>query len=98
MSYWYGSLYVVIEGWKQLRLSDPKIDPLMLSPNVSYLKAYRNGVFHFQRNYFDKRFTGFMDSKSSVEWVRKIHSELGEYFLRRRMTPQSGINDKGKSS
>ena len=24
MSYWYGSLYVVIEGWRQLRLTDPK--------------------------------------------------------------------------
>jgi hypothetical protein len=86
MSYWYGSLYVVIEGWRQLQLTDPKIDPLLLSPNVRFLKKYRDGVFHFQRNYFDDRFLGFIKAGDSVEWVRTIHSELGEYF--RREIPQ----------
>jgi hypothetical protein len=46
MSYWYGTLYVVIEGWKELKLSDPKIDALLDSPNVELLRRYRNGVFH----------------------------------------------------
>ena len=80
MSYWYGSLYVVIEGWRQLRLTDPKIDRLLLSPNVWLLKKYRDGVFHFQRNYCDDRFLNFIKAGDSVEWVRTIHSELGEYF------------------
>ena len=92
MSYWYGSLYVVIEGWRQLRLTDPKIDPLLLSPNVRLLKKYRDGVFHFQKNYFDDRFLGFIKAKDSVEWVRTIHSELGEYF--RREIPKLG-KEKG---
>ena len=82
MSYWYGSLYVVIEGWRQLRLTDPKIDPLLVSSNVALLKKYRNGVFHFQKNYFDDRFLGFVKAADSVPWVRTIHSEFGEYFLR----------------
>lgn len=86
MSYWYGSLYVVIEGWRQLQLTDPKIDLLLLSSNVRFLKKYRDGVFHFQRNYFDDRFLGFIKAGHSVEWVRTIHSELGEYF--RREIPQ----------
>jgi hypothetical protein len=81
MSYWYGSLYVVIEGWRQLRLTDSKIDPLISSPNVGLLKKYRDGVFHFQRNYFDDRFTGFVSYQDSVTWVRAIHSEFGRYFL-----------------
>jgi hypothetical protein len=76
----------VIEGWRQLRLTDPKIDPLLLSPNVRLLKKYRDGVFHFQKNYFDDRFLGFIKAGDSVEWVRTIHSELGEYF--RREIPQ----------
>jgi hypothetical protein len=82
MSYWYGSLYVVIEGWRQLRLTDPKIDPLLLSPNVRSLRKYRDGVFHFQRNYFDDRFLNFIKARDSVAWVRTIHSELGAYFRR----------------
>jgi len=81
MSYWYGTLYVVIEGWKQLRLSDPRLDKLIKSPNVGRLKLYRNGVYHFQRNYFDDRFAGFMKSKDSVAWVREVHSEFGRFFL-----------------
>ena len=93
MSYWYGSLYVVIEGWKQLQLTDPKIDPLLLSPNVRLLKKYRDGVFHFQRNYFDDRFGNFMKAGDSVEWIRTIHSELGEYF--RREVPK--INSGGQT-
>ncbi len=95
MSYRYGSLYVVIEGWKQLRLTDPKIDPLLLSPNVRLLKKYRDGVFHFQRNYFDDRFIGFVKAEDSVQWVRTIHSELGEYFRREipLLDPMVGQSD-----
>jgi hypothetical protein len=49
LSYWYGDLYVVIEGWTALGLSDIKIDALLKSPNVELLRRYRNGVFHFQK-------------------------------------------------
>jgi hypothetical protein len=49
MSYWYGSLYVVIEGWKQLRLRDPKIDPLLLSPNVSNFQKRKTGPQQLMR-------------------------------------------------
>lgn len=54
MSYWYGGLYVVIEGWQRLKLSDDIIDNLLISSNVQLLKRYRNGVFHFQKEYIDK--------------------------------------------
>ena len=82
MSYWYGGLYVVIEGWQQLRLSDSTIDELLASPNVRLLKEYRNGVFHFQRAYFDKRFTNFMtEGENVVDWVRDLNRAFGEYFL-----------------
>jgi hypothetical protein len=39
MSYWYGSLYVVVEGWRELNETDPKVDPLISSPHVDRLKA-----------------------------------------------------------
>ena len=60
MSYWYGGLYVVIEGWKALNLSDDIINELLDSRNVKLLKRYRNGVFHFQHDYHDRRFHEFM--------------------------------------
>jgi hypothetical protein len=85
MSYWYGGLYVVIEGWKALGLSDAVIDDLLASPNVELLRRYRNGVFHFQRVYDDERFHEFMtQGTDEVAWVRTLNEQFGRYFLERR--------------
>lgn len=82
MSYWYGGLFVVIEGWSELGLSDQKIDALLESPNVDLLRRYRNGVFHFQKEYNDKRFEGLIkEGKKPVEWIRQLNLEFGRYFL-----------------
>src|SRR5258705_5390896 len=55
LSYWYAGLYVVCEGWQELKLTDPEIDKLLGSPNLDVLRRYRNGVFHYQQDYFDTR-------------------------------------------
>jgi hypothetical protein len=82
MSYWYGGLYVVIEGWQELSLSDHTIDAMIQSSNVQLLKRYRNGVFHFQKEYNDERFLAFMrDGHDTVQWVRSLNLEFGRYFL-----------------
>ena len=82
MGYWYSGLYVVIEGWQELKLSDDKIDQLLASPNVRLLKRYRHGVFHFQKKYSDERFIEFMrDGDNEVHWVRTLNLEFGRYFL-----------------
>jgi hypothetical protein len=89
MSYWYGGLYVVIEGWKALSLSDTIIDELLRSPNVKLLKRYRHGVFHFQRNYHDKRFVEFMSQGvNEVAWVRSLNEQFGRYFLEQLTPPE----------
>jgi len=83
MSFWYGELYVVVEGFQNLKLSDPTIDPLLASPNLALLKRYRNGVFHYQRDYFDDRFLDFMQKgKKSAEWAARLTGSIGEYLLR----------------
>jgi len=82
MSYWYGGLYVVIEGWKELGFADPEIDDLLKSPNVDILRRYRNATFHFQREYFADKMTDFMTKgQNAVEWVRTLNSAFGRYFL-----------------
>ena len=83
MSYWYGGLYVVIEGWFELGLKDQVIDPLLKSPNVALLKRYRNGIFHFQKDYMDERFHEFMASNDCVPWVRHLTNAFGDYFAAR---------------
>jgi hypothetical protein len=82
MSYWYGGLYVVIEGWRVLKLTDPTIDTLLRSPNVGLLRQYRNGTFHFQRKYFNDKFNDlFAKGTDTVAWVRNLNAEFGRYFL-----------------
>ena len=82
MSYWYGGLYVVIEGWKKLGFHDPDIDYLINSPNVVLLRRYRNGAFHFQKDYFDKRFQEFWQEQGTVAWVRELNKKFSDFFLR----------------
>ncbi len=83
MSLWYGLLYVVIEGWKSLKLGDATIDELLRSPNTDLLKCYRNASFHYpkKRKYHDERFENFFKESTTVEWVRKLNSEFGRYFF-----------------
>jgi hypothetical protein len=81
MSYWYGMLYVVIEGWRELKLSDPTIDPLLQSPHVHLLRRYRNGVFHFQEKYWSDKVIGFVGTPESGRWIRELHEAIGEFLL-----------------
>jgi len=83
MSFWYGELYVVIEGWNNLQLTDKTVDALLAeSDMVNLLKRYRNGTFHYQRSYFDSRFIDLMSEDRTVKWIRKLNNALGAYFLR----------------
>jgi hypothetical protein len=92
MSYWYGGLFVVCEGWQELGLSDAKVDPLLDSPNLDLLKRYRHGAFHFQKDYFDGRFLQFEAEQNSAKWVHDLSEALGDWFLewlQERKTPSN---------
>ena len=82
LSLWYGILYVVVEGWEALKIRDDTIDKLLKNPNKKLLKDFRNGVFHFQKNYNDKRFQKFYKSKDSAQWVLQLHTNFSEWFLK----------------
>jgi len=83
MSYWYAGLYVVIEGWQGLKLQDTVIDNLLKREDyVDLLRKYRNGVFHYQKDYFDSRFAEvWFQKKEFVTWIRELNGQFGRYFL-----------------
>lgn len=85
MSFWYAGVYVIIEGWRELQLADRRIEELLNHENyVELLRRYRNGIFHFQKEYFDQRLANvWMEKEEFVQWIRTLNKELGRYFLER---------------
>jgi hypothetical protein len=84
MSLWYAQLYTVIEGWHETKQKDSKVDELLnQTDNISLLRRYRNGTAHFQKDYFDSRFTNFVSKDGSTLWIRESHEALSNYFLQR---------------
>lgn len=81
MALWYGSLYVVVEGWLEIGMSDPEVDQLLKSPNTDLLRGVRNSVFHFQKHWLDDRLAKFFASNDSVVWVRTLTKALRRVLI-----------------
>lgn len=83
LSYWYGALYVVVEGWRELGLTDDEIDGCLAeTANVDLLRRYRNATFHFQRRYHDAKFMDLISAgQGVVEWVQRLQAAFDRYFV-----------------
>jgi hypothetical protein len=81
MEYWYGGLYVVCEGWKDIGLSDPAVDALLADPKIEALRRFRNAAFHFQRDYLSQKKNDFVSTDGSVPYIREVSKELDRWFL-----------------
>jgi hypothetical protein len=84
LSFWFASLSTTIEGWLELKLADPGIDPLLAKTDcVALLKRYRNGVAHFQKSYWDARFGEMISQPDTATWAEALTQAFGNYFSRR---------------
>lgn len=83
LSYWYGALYVVVEGWRELGLADEEIDGCLAeAANVRLLHRYRNATFHFQRQYHDDKFMDVISAgQGVVKWVQRLQAAFDRYFV-----------------
>jgi hypothetical protein len=82
MYYWYGSLYVVVEGFRSLHLNDQSIEALLGSTYVNALRRCRNGAFHFKPTYFSARSLKAISTPDFVRWVREVMTAFRSYFDR----------------
>jgi hypothetical protein len=76
MLYWLASLFVVAEGWRELKLHDPNIDK-MLGDHWDSLRRFRNAVFHFQPE--DRKHKQFFDV-DKLNWAESLHNALRAFF------------------
>lgn len=82
-SQWYGSLYVIIEGWEELNLEDKFINRLLNDhPNLKdLLRKYRNCVFHFQPRLLDNRIIDFVKTEDNIHlWIELLHHQFVRFF------------------
>jgi hypothetical protein len=82
MSYWYGGMFVVVEGWRRLRLEDTEIDLLLGRKDLlAALESHRHGSFHYHPEYFDEKLLAFMSQPDSAEWIRRLREAMSRWFL-----------------
>lgn len=84
-SLWFAALFVVIEGYRALALSDPHIDVLLQSDHANALRLYRNGVFHFQNEVFPAKLLHLHDTQESEQWINTVHRRLGAFLSRQAL-------------
>jgi hypothetical protein len=81
MSVFYGLVYVVVEGFRGLGLSDPKLDMLFTDPLLEKLRRYRNAIFHFQKQWFvSDKHMDFHDDPGAPEFMTSLWKEMNRWF------------------
>lgn len=78
---WYSLLYVVIEGYRDLKLEDTRIDELLDRQDMTdALRRFRNAVFHYQEDPVGPKLMVFLDAKESETWASQLHSAFKHFF------------------
>jgi len=80
--YWGASLYVVVEGWELLKLTDPIIEALLnRQTSKDMLRRLRNGTFHYQSSLTSPKMTDFLGSDPNATlWLVTLHDEFCRFF------------------
>jgi len=50
------------------------------------LRLFRNSIFHYQKDIYNKKFLGVDDSDEFIEWIYKLHNLFGKKILEEMYT------------
>ena len=82
IAFWLSALYVVVEGFRELELDATQV-PQLLDPRVDTLRLFRNGCFHYQRDY--EKLAPFLSGDlEAFDWAEGLHRQFGAYFATTR--------------
>ena len=84
LAHWLASLYVVVEGWKEIGISDPVISDLLAKYDDYYqlMRRFRNGVYHFQPKPMSEKLTDFLGKESEGHaWAYALLFELKRFLV-----------------
>jgi hypothetical protein len=78
IAFWLSALCVVVEGFNELKLDAAQV-PELSDPRVDTLRHFRNGCFHYQRDY--QKFAHFLSGDlESFDWAEQLHAQFHAYF------------------
>jgi hypothetical protein len=78
---WYSLLYVVVEGYRELKLDDARINELLANEQMTdALRRFRNAVFHYQEDPVGPKLMTFLEAKESETWAGQLHTAFKAYF------------------
>lgn len=102
MTYFYSAIYLVIEGWKELKLSDSKVGKLIDSPNTDRLRLFRNATFHYQKEPISPKLLQFLGTpeEATEKWINELYEAFGTFFKQNSFSMPAELMEeiKGKSS
>lgn len=81
LSVLYGLIYVVIEGYKELKYTNEQIDTLLAQDDfVDALRLFRNATFHYQKKPISEKALKFLELKESEIWIRELNIAFKLFF------------------
>lgn len=81
LSVLYGLIYVVVEGYKELKYANPKVDELLSQEEfVDALRLFRNSTFHYQKNPIPEKALKFLELSESESWIKALHLAFKKFF------------------
>lgn len=83
-AHWLAAEYVVLEGWRELGITDKRVSKLIqLYPeNCETLRRCRNAVYHFQPEILDRRIINCLQNKNEeAVWSISLHYEFQRLLI-----------------
>jgi hypothetical protein len=79
---WYALLYVVIEGYRELKTPYASLDEILAEGEyASLLRRFRNATFHYQENPFSAKLLEFLEKPESEVWIQRLNRQLEAFFV-----------------
>ncbi|WP_434633137.1 hypothetical protein [Vibrio sp. SCSIO 43086] len=81
ISVFYSLLYVVVEGYRELDITDERVDSLLEQYDfVDALRLFRNATFHYQKAPIPEKAMKFLETENSENWIQDLHVAFRQYF------------------
>jgi hypothetical protein len=86
LSYWLSGLFVVVEAFKKLKLTDARVQRLF-KENMKHLTGMRHETFHFTL----RQTRGVeMVMHQNLNWAEELHEAIGDY-IREHVTRKAHV-------